>query len=114
MKNSSLDVIRKKPTFFLKNANGILEPGSACVLDVYFEPQYEGDTEWNVVINVNQNPKEVIVHLKGTGLKPTLKISAEEIEFESVLPYVRKCEKYFSIKNVSSFPIEFYFADYDR
>ncbi|KAF2897302.1 hypothetical protein ILUMI_08873 [Ignelater luminosus] len=112
-KNVSLDEIRKKPTFFLKDANGILEPGTGCVLDVYFEPQYEGYVEWNVVINVNQNPSKVVVNLKGTGLKPTLKISTEEIEFEPVLPYVRKCEKYFSVKNVSSFPIEFYFADYD-
>lgn len=68
---------------------------------------------WKVVLACEQNPKKHSFKLSGYGLKPTLKISEEEIKFMPTVPYVKNYEKFFSIENVSAFPIEFFLSDFD-
>lgn len=102
-----------KSVFYLKNAEGLLQPGQSCLLDVYFEPKVEGKCDmWKVILSSEQNDKSRRFRLESSGLEPILKI-VEEIRFEPTVPYVGNY-KFFTIENLSSFPIEFFFSDFDR
>lgn len=92
---------------------GVLEPGKESLVDIYFEPQFAGYVTYNLIFKITSNPDEYVVPVEGYGLSPTLKISHEEIIFDACLPYEPNCFKTFNIQNISPFPIEFYFSDYD-
>lgn len=103
-----------KPVFSCKSTSGRLEAKEKILLDLRFEPWRHGKFKGTLTITINQNPENVTARLKGFGIKPMLKISEPELNFPSTLPYTPNVEATFTIENVSSVPIEFYFADFDE
>lgn len=83
------------------------------LLDVYFQPTVDGNVDAKLILQVEQNPYELIVCLKGVGLCPSLRIEERVVNFGAILPYQIECEQQFLIENTSPFPIEVYFPDFD-
>lgn len=108
------DELAFKSVFYLKNAEGLLQPDQSCLLDVYFEPKIEGKCDmWKVILSSEQNNKTTKFRLEGYGLEPMLKIVEEDIKFEPTVPYIENYQ-FFTIENLSPFPIEVFFSDFDR
>lgn len=109
----SKDLLDKKNTFFLKVATGQIYPGKSHLLDVYFAPQSDGCFEVNLAIKIEHNNQQNMIPLKGCGMRSALLITDCLFKFDPILPYTLNCENIFTIENTSSFPVEFYFSDFD-
>lgn len=99
--------------FFIKQNEGVIQAGSSILFNVYFEPHYHGNVRWDLKISIENNTDDLVIQLKGCGLQPELKITENIVVFEPTLPYTPNYEKVFTIENVTSFPIEIYFTDFD-
>ncbi|KAF5288916.1 hypothetical protein FQA39_LY03795 [Lamprigera yunnana] len=108
-----VDRVLSRPVFYLNAYSGSLRPGAKYGLEVYYEPQCNGLIEWDLVIKIDHNPKQVKIILSGIGELPEIKINDEIIVFEPVLPYQPLCQQTFTIKNTCPVSLEFYLADYD-
>lgn len=92
--------------FSVLNAMRTIKPGQTKPVVVQFEPLAQQIYEERVIIY--SGTTMVSVNLKGTGVRPEVKIDPEEglISFQNVL-VGEKAEKTFKISNVSSFPVKF-------
>lgn len=99
--------------FLLKSTGDFVEKGKQYLLDVLFQPTTEGNAEAQLILEVEQNPYQLVVYLKGYGQYPSLQIHDTRIDFGAILPYDIECERQLFIKNISPFPVEFYFPDFD-
>lgn len=103
----------KRRVFFIKQYEGVIQARRSILFNVYFEPNYHGNVRWDLRISIENNAGDLVIQLKGCGLQPELKITENSVVFEPTLPYTPNYEKIFTIENVTNFPIEIYFADFD-
>lgn len=99
--------------FSLRISKDFVEKGMQYLLEVNFQPTVHGLVEAKLILEVEQNPHQLLILLKGSGLYPTMKIHENPVDFGAILPYQIECEKQFSIENTSSLAIEVYFSDFD-
>lgn len=92
--------------FSVLNAMRTIKPGETKPIVVQFEPLAQQIYEERVVMFSDHTM--VSVNLKGTGVRPEVKITPEDglIPFANVL-VGETAEKTFKIQNVSSFPVNF-------
>ena len=102
----------KVSTFYLKETNGSISPKESCLLSIYFKPSKGMKKKANLILSVDQNPTDLIVNLQGLTITPTLKITQQDILFDSVLPY-SNIRRMITIENVNAFPVDFVFTDFD-
>lgn len=105
---------RKRPAFFLKNSKFSLQSGKSTLLDIFFEPQWGGKSHGTLTIKMDQNPEDIVIMLSGYGMAPKLLFQESSLSFDPILPHTANCEKFFTVENTSSFPVEFFFADFDK
>lgn len=103
-----------KPAFYCKSTSGTLDVGEKVLLELNFEPTRGGKFKGYLIITIEQNPNKSQLKLKGVGMKPTLKITESRLDFPSTLPYTENVEITFSVENVSPFPVEFFFSDFEE
>lgn len=99
--------------FSLKTTKDFVERGKQYLLEVVFKPTMHGIVEVQLILEVEQNPYQLIITLRGFGLAPSLELRDTPVDFGTVFPYQIDCEKQFSIENTSTIPIEVYFPDFD-
>lgn len=92
--------------FSILNAMRTIRPGETKPIVVQFEPLFQQIQEERVVMFSDHTMVSVL--LKGTGVRPEVKIEPEDglIPFGNVL-VGETSEKSFKIENVSSFPVNF-------
>lgn len=83
------------------------------MLDITFEPTDSLYCDWRLKIVIEQSDEQIIVTLNGQGSIPQLKIDSKQLRFEPCRPYETNTV-YFTIENPCSFPVEFYFSDFDK
>lgn len=66
-----------------------------------------------LILDVEQSPDPLIIPLTGFGLWPYLSVQENHISFDVVLPYPLACEKFFILENTNSFPLEYFYPDFD-
>ena len=93
-------------SFSVLNAMRTIKPGETKPIVIQFEPLHQQIYEERVVMFSNHTM--VSVNLKGTGVKPEVHINPQDglIAFGNILAG-ENIEKTFTIKNVSSFPVNF-------
>lgn len=100
--------------FYLKTTSGILQPNEEFLFDIFFEPIKSLVIDWVLIITVENSSETFVVHLNGVGIMPELQFSSNNLEFTSALPFTNESIKTIKITNPCSFPIEFYFSDFDK
>ena len=92
--------------FSVLNAMRTIKPGETKPIVIQFEPLAQQIYEERVVMFSDHTM--VSVNLKGTGVRPEVKITPEDglVPFGNIL-LSETSEKTFSIQNVSSFPVNF-------
>lgn len=105
---------KSRDAFTLITKSGDVDQGALGLVTVVFEPQSGGYATENLHFKLAHNDDEFILPLEGHGLPPVLKITETNITFQPTLPYVHNCFKSFTIENPCSFPIEYFFSDFDE
>lgn len=92
--------------FSVLNALRTIKPGETKPVVIQFEPFSQQIYEEKLMIYSNHTVVSIV--LKGTGVRPEVSISLEDglLSFGNVIQN-ESVEKGFSIKNVSSFPVNF-------
>lgn len=92
---------------------GTLEVGEQRGIDIFFEPLCGGYVTRDLIFTLSLNPNKYVVSLHGTGVVPQLIIKESDVIFEPTLPYTNNYTKSLKIENASTFPLEFFFSDFD-
>ena len=102
----SLQALTPYGGFSVLNAMRTIKPGETKPIVVQFEPLFQQIQEERIVMFSDHTMVSVL--LKGTGVRPEVKITPEDgiLPFSNVL-VGENTEKTFQIENVSSFPVNF-------
>ena len=65
-------------------------------------------------ISVKENPKNLVISVRGSGTSVSLEIIKEKFEIGPVLPYDDMAYQKVEFKNTSDFDTEIYSLDFDR
>ncbi|KAL0273824.1 UNVERIFIED_CONTAM: hypothetical protein PYX00_006405 [Menopon gallinae] len=107
-------ILDGRDMFHLSTTKGVLFPNESCLLQISFKPEFGGKFSASMMVRVEEGLEEYKVVLTGEAVEARLKISDTVINFGAALPYTMKLFKCFSVQNPCSFPVEFYFPDYDK
>ncbi len=91
--------------FWYKSNCNSLDPGEKCYIDIVFSPKKEGDFSGQITVKTGSvETPEVIVYLKGTGIKepqPDIRVQPDKLVFEPI-NVGKSEEKVLIIKNIGN------------
>ncbi|XP_043979545.1 hydrocephalus-inducing protein homolog [Gambusia affinis] len=93
--------------------NGVLDPDECVTIHVKFKPIQGGTYIRQLVIHVTDNTEQVFITAKGQGEEALLEFCPSVLELGPCLPFSVESKSEVTVKNLSSFPIEFYCLEFD-
>ncbi|CAH1188542.1 unnamed protein product [Phyllotreta striolata] len=102
-----------KPLYYTIPNKGELPAFQQGVMNIYFMPEKRGFYVAEVIVNLQGSSKQVKMKLCGDGVQPTLVFKDSNVKFDPCTPYASDTIPLY-IQNVSTFPIEFCFSDFEH
>nr|CAH7720449.1 unnamed protein product [Callosobruchus chinensis] len=100
--------------YSISPTEGYILPGKKQILTIIFMPKTKGVMKATVVVDIEGNRDAVRLKLVGEGVMPNLCISTTKLQFPPVLPFCSGSADMFTVKNMSEFPVEYCFPNYDE
>ena len=92
---------------------GVILPGQKQLVQLSFIPNSANVMNYKFSISVKENPKNLVITVRGAGTFVNLEITKEKFEIGPVLPYDQKAYQKVEFKNASEFDTELYSIDFD-
>lgn len=100
--------------FFIIPNHGKVDTGKSGLLNVFYIPRSKGEHNLTVILRVVGNQTKFTLRMFGCGLEPSLSIKDTVLTFKPALPFSTANTMFFNIQNVSNFPIQYCFPDFDK
>ncbi|XP_077372587.1 hydrocephalus-inducing protein homolog [Festucalex cinctus] len=105
---------RPPPVMFeMTPSSGMLTPGDRVNVQVKFSPTEGCLYKRNLIITVTEGTQPVIITALGQGEYPELEFCPSEVSLGPCLPFSMEIEAEVIVKNLCSYPIEFYSLELD-
>ncbi|XP_072381898.1 hydrocephalus-inducing protein homolog isoform X2 [Diabrotica undecimpunctata] len=103
-----------KNAFYIIPQQGQLIEMDKGLMDIFFMPIKNGCYISEVEVYIEGSVTRYVLELIGHGMIPNLALQEKHMKFESSVPYAERIVKPLLIQNVSTFPIEYSFSDFDE
>ncbi|XP_008409888.1 hydrocephalus-inducing protein homolog isoform X2 [Poecilia reticulata] len=105
---------QKPPSVFqMFPSCGVLDPDKSVTVHVKFYPIEGGSYSRRLVVYVADSTEQVFITAKGQAEESLLKFCPSVLELVPCLPFSTESKSEVTVKNTSSFPIEFYSLEFD-
>ncbi|XP_027883649.1 hydrocephalus-inducing protein homolog isoform X2 [Xiphophorus couchianus] len=92
---------------------GVLDPDEYVTIHVKFNPIHGGSYSRRLVVHVEDSIEQVFITAKGQAEEALLEFCPSVLELGPGLPFSTESKSEVTVKNLSSFPIEFYCLEFD-
>ncbi|EGR28756.1 hypothetical protein IMG5_169530, partial [Ichthyophthirius multifiliis] len=99
--------------FIINPSNGIIASGQKQIVQLSFAPSAEKNYQWKFTINIQENPKNFVINMIGSGVQVNLDIN-NSVCIGPVLPYDQFAYQIVEIKNNTQYETELYSLDFDK
>lgn len=99
--------------FSMSPSSGVIQPGNKQLISLSFIPNSSASLNFKFAIQIKENPKNLIIPVKGQGSSVHLDIQKDKFEIGPVLPYDDQAYQKVEFKNMSDFDTELYSLDFD-
>uniref|UniRef100_A0A6P7FKJ2 Hydrocephalus-inducing protein-like n=1 Tax=Diabrotica virgifera virgifera TaxID=50390 RepID=A0A6P7FKJ2_DIAVI len=103
-----------KNAFYVIPHQGELIEMDKGLMNIFFMPTKNECYISEVEVYIEGTVTRYVLELIGHGMIPNLALQEKNMEFESSVPYAERIVKTLLIQNVSTFPIEYAFSDFDE
>ena len=99
--------------FAMSQTSGIIKPNKKQMIEFSFIPLSERAYTGKFTLNIRDNPKVMVIHVKATGVAVSLEVIPENLTIGPVLPYENKAVTRLNIYNPSEYDAEIYSLNFD-
>jgi len=92
---------------------GSIAPGKRQLVQLCFVPTQEKVLNYRFTINIKENPKALVIMVRGQGSSINLHMASEQLKIGPVLPYDNHAFQVLSITNTSEHDTELFSLDFD-
>ncbi|XP_015258081.1 PREDICTED: hydrocephalus-inducing protein homolog [Cyprinodon variegatus] len=93
--------------------SGVLLPGGQTTVHVMFSPVKGCSYSRRLVVSVSGSKQQIFITAQGDAEEPQLEFCPSVLEFAPCLPFSSESKAEVRVKNLSSFPVEFYSLEFD-